>query len=569
MKRVRNVPNFATLIGLGFAFLLFSLGLIGGLAYGDLRIAQSEGTGTMHPSLFGGLAICLFVVGAGFALHLRHGFVMRTQTVADKVFTLSRGKCLEPFTHKEEKLINAQILTALRLVSDQLDAAQTLKKDEAALLERAKERDAQSRRFRHNMEDVFSKAAGGDFSARLSVPEDRPELKDFCDRINRLLSNIQTSFGSIKETMGLIAKGQLQSRMEQNAQGDFKLLEQDVNKTLKLLLDFINELKVSSASVSEATHRITIGSETLASQVEEQARSLSEASSLMDHISKVIVKSSSSVTQADALTSKAADQAESGSGVVSDAISAMERIENNSDRISDIISVIEGIAFQTNLLALNTAVEAARAGDAGKGFAVVASEVRNLAQRASDAAKDITDLIQQSSGDVENGVRLVKHSGEVLNEIADSVRQVASAMSDINDAGTKQASSVQEVSATIKALDEANGQSVTLADEAAADAQLLEGQADHLNRLLKRFSSEDTLDSQWQQTAEAARTNMSASLQNQSVVENHTPKPEDATLSSTKNDEVPNQSLEQKEPNMIRVASNGTGRSSDGDWAEF
>jgi len=78
------------------------------------------------------------------------------------------------------------------------------------------------------------------------------------------------------------------------------------------------------------------------------------------------------------------------------------------------------IARQTNLLALNAAVKAARAGDAGRGFAVVATEVRSLAQRSSQAAKDIKDLITSSNNQVQGGVDLVNKAGTALAETVDS-----------------------------------------------------------------------------------------------------------------------------------------------------
>ena len=115
--------------------------------------------------------------------------------------------------------------------------------------------------------------------------------------------------------------------------------------------------------------------------------------------------------QANTLATDTSTVAERGGAVVSNAVAAMARIEESSRKISDIIGVIDEIARQTNLLALNAAVEAARAGDAGRGFAVVASEVRSLAQRSSQAAKDIKDLITNSNSQVKDGVDLVNKAG--------------------------------------------------------------------------------------------------------------------------------------------------------------
>jgi methyl-accepting chemotaxis protein len=103
----------------------------------------------------------------------------------------------------------------------------------------------------------------------------------------------------------------------------------------------------------------------------------------------------------------------------------LAKIDGSSQKIADIIGVIDEIARQTNLLALNAAVEAARAGDAGRGFAVVASEVRSLAQRSSQAAKDIKDLIVNSNTEVKNGVDLVNRAGTALNEIVASINIVS------------------------------------------------------------------------------------------------------------------------------------------------
>ena len=148
----------------------------------------------------------------------------------------------------------------------------------------------------------------------------------------------------------------------------------------------------------------------------------------------------------------------------------MARIETASRKISDITSVIDEIAFQTNLLALNAAVEAARAGDAGKGFAVVASEVRTLAQRSSDAAKDITALITESGAEVAQGVGLVRSAGDALGSIVEASQKVSATVSDISAASAEQANGIDEMSQTVAHMDEMTQQNAALAEESAASA---------------------------------------------------------------------------------------------------
>ena len=184
---------------------------------------------------------------------------------------------------------------------------------------------------------------------------------------------------------------------------------------------------------------------------------------------------------------EAMDVAEKGGAIVAKAVEAMARIEQASQKITDITSVIDDIAFQTNLLALNAAVEAARAGDAGKGFAVVASEVRTLAQRSSEAAKDITGLINSSTAEVANGVKLVRSAGEALGQIVGASASVTATVSDISSATSEQANGIDEMSQAVAHMDEMTQQNAALAEESAASAASLSGQIQQLNNIVATF----------------------------------------------------------------------------------
>ncbi len=194
---------------------------------------------------------------------------------------------------------------------------------------------------------------------------------------------------------------------------------------------------------------------------------------------------------ANQLAASTDKSAKTGGQVVEQAVGAMAQIENSAKKMTDIISVIDEIAFQTNLLALNASVEAARAGEAGKGFAVVAQEVRQLAQRSTQAATDIKDLIQDSNGQVKEGVQLVNQAGNALAEIVNSISKVTETVKEIANASQEQAAGVQEINGSINSMDEMTQQNSALVEESIAAARALSDQSGKLSKLIAFFKLGD------------------------------------------------------------------------------
>jgi methyl-accepting chemotaxis protein len=208
-------------------------------------------------------------------------------------------------------------------------------------------------------------------------------------------------------------------------------------------------------------------------------------------MSATVKKNAENALQANQLTNGSRDVADKGGQVVAKAVDAMARIEDSSRKISDIIGVIDEIARQTNLLALNAAVEAARAGDAGRGFAVVASEVRSLAQRSSQAAKDIKVLITNSSSQVQEGVGLVNRAGTSLTEILASIKQVAEIVAEIASASHEQSTGIDQINKALTQMDEVTQQNSALVEENAASAKTLEHQSETMNEKVAFFKLDE------------------------------------------------------------------------------
>jgi methyl-accepting chemotaxis protein len=262
----------------------------------------------------------------------------------------------------------------------------------------------------------------------------------------------------------------------------YRQIRDDFNTAMSGLQETIQAIATATREVASTAAEISTSTTDLSQRTEEQAAGLEETSASMEQISATVKKNADNAQQANTFATGTREVADRGGAVVAQTVSAMARIEESSGKISDIISVIDEIARQTNLLALNAAVEA------GRGFAVVASEVRSLAQRSSQAAKDIKDLITNSSGQVKEGVELVNKAGGALTEIVDSIKKVAQIVAEIASASAEQSTGIDQVNTALTQMDEVTQQNSALVEENASAAKSLEAQAQGMDERVSFFT---------------------------------------------------------------------------------
>jgi len=242
-----------------------------------------------------------------------------------------------------------------------------------------------------------------------------------------------------------LSTGDLSHRIENNFSEAYQKLKLDFNSAINKLSKTLEQISGATININTGAAEMSQASDDLSQRTENQAAALEETAAALDEVTATVQNSAKATEDVRNAAIEARADAESGGQVVRETVDAMSDIKDSSEKISQIISVIDEIAFQTNLLALNAGVEAARAGEAGRGFAVVASEVRALAQRSSDAAKDIKDLIVASSESVEKGVVLVDKTGAALDSIMSKVTNMNELVSEIASSASEQSTTIVEV----------------------------------------------------------------------------------------------------------------------------
>jgi twitching motility protein PilJ len=328
------------------------------------------------------------------------------------------------------------------------------------------------------------------------------------------------------------------------ADGDLTVeatVTEDITGTIADSFNFaIEELRKLVATVNEtalmvetATKQTENTAAHLAKAADNQAKEINAATESIVSMASSIEEVSGNAERSSDVARHSVEVAHKGGEAVRRTIDGMnairetiqetskriKRLGESSQEIGNIVELINDIAEQTNILALNASIQASMAGEAGRGFAVVADEVQRLAERSTNATKQIEVLVrtiqadtneavismERSTTDVVGGALLAENAGAALDEIEQVSNQIASLVQNISGSARQQAGAAADVTRRTTRLKEIGDQTGKATSATAASISKLAQLATELRKTVAGFA----LPADMMQTSALTRTTSS------------------------------------------------------------
>ncbi len=335
--------------------------------------------------------------------------------------------------------------------------------------------------------NLMEQVSQGHFSMRLDASAFEGNLANLRSSVHSALDTLQASMKEIGEVSAKLSNGDLSSKISGNYGGELAQVKDAINGSIENLGRLIAQVSSVSQNIQHQIEAVRSDSENVSASSERQSQTLISTMNAVDDTSEKIRSNTETTQQATQITNEQVTVLNDGMQVMGEMVTAMDDIKSSSERIVDIINLIDSIAFQTNLLALNAAVEAARAGEQGRGFAVVAGEVRNLAGKSAEAAKDISNLIEDSNKKVQTGVELVNNVNQSLDSIKQKVERLQDSVETINNSSIEQSHSAQNITQAVSEAENISKQNARMIQNTTVQIRQMVDAAHELDNVVQSF----------------------------------------------------------------------------------
>lgn len=356
-----------------------------------------------------GIGLISLITLAFLGAYVANSIVTPIQQVARFASLVGKGQLQKLDTDRADETgqlvesINQMVVNIENSIAAQLEEVQRSMqlKEEAERLaqEQRQQKELLQKRALELLLEV-DPVSRGDLTVRAKVTED--ELGTIADSYNSLIRSLRELVLGVKESATTVTQSTIANDQV------VKTVVTGAKQQVEALQEALQQVEAMAESLQEVEQRAQIAQ----SQVNEAVAVVAEGD-------KVMTRTVAEINVAREKVTKAAEK--------------VQLLESASQKIAKVVKLIGNFAAQTNLLALNASIEAARAGEEGESFKVVADEVRALAQRSTEATREIRRLLEEIQGQVNEVVSAIQEGTEQVAESTELIEQARQRLQAINE----------------------------------------------------------------------------------------------------------------------------------------
>jgi len=304
---------------------------------------------------------------------------------------------------------------------------------------------------------VMNKVKHGEYTNIIQSKTSNKPLEEFKKEVNDMIKETKEHFSSINNILDKYTNYDYTKELNLNKitqNSELSILVDAINKLKNAITQMLLENKVNGVSLQDSSQLLLNNVDKLNQSSNEAAKSLDNTREVLVNITENVSKTSEQTIEMSQLSNAVIISAKDGQNLAIQTNNAMDEINKKVSSINEAITIIDQIAFQTNILSLNAAVEAATAGEAGRGFAVVAQEVRNLANKSTEAAKDIKNLVESANIKTNEGKNIANNMIAGYETLNNNIDKTINIINDVSKTSKEQQTGIIKINEIVNTLKE-------------------------------------------------------------------------------------------------------------------